>query len=239
MVVAIDGPAGVGKSTVARELARRLGALYVSSGLAYRAAAWGILKEGLSAAREDAVAAWVGNHHVNLVSSGAEVRAEVDAEDVTARLHTSEISAVASHVAAIPAVRKALLPCQRRFAAETDVVMEGRDIGTVVFPDADHKFYLDAGEATRARRRDEDLRSMGLAQEYPLVREAIRARDALDSTRSASPLVQAPDAVRVNTDNLTVEQVVEMLIVLIAEKTRTGAPQSQKSRHRTNPNKGR
>jgi CMP/dCMP kinase len=212
IAVAIDGPAGVGKSTVARALAKRLDALYVSSGLVYRATAWGIVQDGITAAQAGEVTKWLRTHRVSLAERDGEARVEVDGRDVTDILHTPEISEFASHVAAIPAVREALLACQRRFAETQSVVMEGRDIGTVVLPDAAFKFYLDAGEETRARRRYDELRAKGLAQEHPLVEESLRARDALDSTRSASPLVKAKDAVYVDTTALDAGQVVEALL---------------------------
>jgi cytidylate kinase len=214
-IIAIDGPAGVGKSTVGRKVAGRLGAIFVSSGLVYRATAWGLTRDGISVARPDKVLQWMDSHRVTLVPCGGEARVHVDGDDVTERLHTPEISEEASRVAAIAGVRERLLKVQRHIAEDEAVVMEGRDIGTAVFPNADFKFFLDADEGARAERRYRELLEKGFAQEHPLVKEALKARDELDSTRSASPLLKAADAVRIDSTHMTLDEVVDAVMHLI------------------------
>jgi cytidylate kinase len=202
MVVAIDGPAGAGKSTVARAAARALGFTYLDSGAMYRAVGLMVNRHGGPAAeRADELQIKLGE------------RVLADGEDVTDAIRTPEVSEAASAVATDPLVREALVKKQRELLSDGDWVAEGRDIGTVVAPDAEVKVYLTASPAERARRRAEEL---GAHVETVMRDQALR--DAQDSEREHSPLMQAPDAVELDTSGLSVDQVVERIVELVEQK---------------------
>lgn len=213
-IIAIDGPAGAGKSTIARALAARLGYTYIDTGAMYRAIALWAARQNIAA--EDA-------HRMEQLARAADLslspgRILLNGEDVSDLIRTPEISAAASRVAAIGAVRAALVEKQRDLAARASVVMEGRDIGTVVFPDARVKIFLDADASERIRRRSADQ------PEVPadaLARQ-IAERDARDRGRAESPLVQAPDAVYVDSTGLTPEQVVEEILRVVRTRISNG-----------------
>ena len=220
IVVAIDGPAGAGKSTVARRVAKALGFVYIDTGAMYRAVAVWALRTGVAdtdlhkleqLAREADIAFRPGEDAVLL-----------NGEDVTAAIRAPEVSNIASKVSAVPGVRRALVDKQRQLAAEASVVMEGRDIGTVVFPDAKVKIFLDAQPATRASRRVLELHVKGQHVEPEAAAREMAERDHRDSTRSESPLVQAPDAVYLDSTELTIEQVEEAILKLVRERTANG-----------------
>lgn len=206
-VVTIDGPAGAGKSTVARALARRLGYRFLDTGAMYRALAWSVARAGLEAADTPALRRHLDR--VDITVEGDRIR--VDGRDVTAEIRTPEISELTSRLTALAPVRAKLTPRQRALAAAGGTVLEGRDTGTVVCPDAEVKFYLDASLDTRARRRHLELAARGVPRSLEDVREDVRARDRQDSERTLAPLRRAPGAVIVDTSGLTVEQVVEGL----------------------------
>lgn len=215
MLVAIDGPAGSGKSTVARAVADGLGAVNLNTGAAYRAVALVALREGVDLDSGEQVSAAAGR--VSL-GADAEAGAEVDGEPVAERdLRTPEVAAAASKVSAYPEVRRVLLDVQRAAAREVGgrpgcgVVVEGRDIGTVVLPDADLKVFLSASAGERARRR---AVQSGREAELERIQEAMKTRDRQDSERTASPLKPAPDAVVIDTTGLTLEEVVERVLSL-------------------------
>ena len=213
--LAIDGPAGAGKSTVARAVASALGWRYVDSGALYRAIALAVLRGGIDPADEVVVAAIAERAAVDL--DGTRVR--LDGEDVSERIRAAGVTAVVSQVSAHPRVRAALLAGQRELAADGDVVMEGRDIGTAVLPDAEIKVYLTASVDERARRRALEL---GLpADEATLAAMAgsLSERDAADASRVASPLVRAPDAVEVDTTGLTLDEVVARICKIVGERS--------------------
>jgi cytidylate kinase len=218
-LVAIDGPSGAGKGTVARATAAHLRFRHVDTGAMYRAVAWKAQHDGLDLADETAVAAIAARATFDL----EEGRVVVDGHDVTRAVRTPAIDVAAAAVARLPAVRDALVRRQRELGASGGVVMEGRDIGTVVFPRADVKIYLDAEPEERARRRAADpAHASGRATGVAEVASALAARDRSDRTRAASPLVPAPDAVRVDTTGLSIDEVVARVLAIVDGKMEKG-----------------
>jgi cytidylate kinase len=211
VVIAIDGPAGSGKSTVARELARRLGFTYVDTGAMYRAVALLALRYGISLRDTGALTEIARKADLRFVADAERNRLFAGEQEVTEAIRTPEISRASSIVSAVEGVRRALVAIQQRFAQQGDLVMEGRDIGTVVFPDAEVKVFLDASPDERARRRFEEKPD---GPPLDTVTEQIRERDARDSQREHSPLQRAADAVVLDTTGMTIAQVVETIIQL-------------------------
>lgn len=215
LIIAIDGPSGAGKGTVSRTLAERLGYTHVDTGAMYRAVAWLAGHTGVDLADEDAVTAIADAAAFTL---GREIR--VDGHDITAAIRTPEMDAAAAIVARHPKVRQSLVRRQREYAKQGGLVMEGRDIGTVVFPDADVKIFLDASEEERARRRVQD-EAHAASREGKLdqVKSAIAERDRQDSTRKTSPLTMASDAVRIDTTAMSIDEVVGHVLGLVQNRT--------------------
>ena len=211
-VIAIDGPVGAGKSTVARALAQRLGYRYVDTGAMYRSVAWQATHRGIDLNDRAAVAEVARAIEIEFVPGAGGQRVVAQGTDVTEAIRSPRMSEGASIVSAYPEVREALVALQRRMGVGGEVIMEGRDIGTVVFPDAEVKIYLDASLDNRARRRHEELRAKGEAITFEGVREALRERDHRDSTRAHSPLRAAPDAVVIDSTTLTVAQIVDEIV---------------------------
>ena len=211
-VIAIDGPAAAGKSTVARLLADRLGALLFDTGALYRAVALAALRSGVSFDDERLLTRIAANAQISIrppsVQDGRHYDVWLNGEDVTWSVREPEVGAIVSRVAEHAAVRAALLPLQRRIASGGPVVMVGRDIGTVVVPDAGLKVYLDASAEERARRRFQEGSHRGSTQDFDAVLQETRQRDALDSGRQTAPLRPAVDAVRIDTDGVPVDRVV-------------------------------
>ena len=213
LVIAIDGPSGAGKGSVSRAIAKALGCRYVDTGAMYRAVAWMASREGLALDDEPRVRALA--ERVELVLDDQTVT--VEGHDVTSAIRTSEIDAASARVARMPAVRDVLVRRQRAYSTFGGLVMEGRDIGTTVFPTADVKVYLDASPEERAARRASDSshgagRTSGALSE---VANALQARDHSDRTRSSSPLAMAADAVRVDTTELPLDRVVELVLSIV------------------------
>jgi len=212
LIIAIDGPSGAGKGTVARALAARLGYRHVDTGAMYRAVAWKATQEGIDLSDEAAVAA-LGERATFDVEAG---RISIDGHDVRAAIRTPEIDKAAASVARHPSVRRVLVARQREFGAGGGVVMEGRDIGTVVFPHADVKIYLDASPEERARRRAADpAHTSSKTSQLSEVATALAERDKSDSTRAVSPLAIAPDATVVDTTGVSVEDVIDRVLSVI------------------------
>jgi len=211
-VVAIDGPAGSGKSTVARRLADRLGYRYLPSGKFYRALGWRALAAGVPLDDGEALARLADRTAIEARDEKGDCRFWVDGRDVTDELDGSAVSDAASRVSVFPEVRRRMVRLQQAMAESGPVVAEGRDMASVVFPAAQHKFYLDASVAARAKRRAEDLRRRGEEADETKLAEEIAARDRRDSSRQAAPLRQVEGAVYVDTTELTVEEVIERLL---------------------------
>jgi len=211
VVVAIDGPAGAGKSTVSRRLAVRLGYRLLDTGAIYRAVALIAQRQGVAWDDGAGCAALALALDIDFAFDGADNRVSVAGEDVSTGIRTPEISQGASKVSALPEVRAALLDLQRRLGTQGGVVAEGRDIGTVVFPDAGAKFFLTASPEVRARRRFEELRAAGKTVDEAATLREIIERDERDSTRAAAPLKQADDAVLVDSSGLSADEVVSRM----------------------------
>jgi CMP/dCMP kinase len=213
IIVAIDGPAGAGKSTVSQEIARRMGFLYIDSGAMYRAVALLALQNNVNLDDSLKLAALAENAEISLAAG----KVTLNGADITQAIRSAEVSEAASRVSKVPAVRRAMVALQRDYAEESSVVMEGRDIGTVVFPDAQVKIYLDASPEIRARRRVEQS-----GGDYNTVLAEIRSRDDRDATRADSPLRQAEDAVYLDSSGLPEPEVIEAVLKIIREKTSNG-----------------
>ena len=229
--ITIDGPAASGKSTIAELLAQDLGYLYFDTGVMYRAVTWAALSNGISIEDEPAVTALAERLQVDVTppdaDDGRQYTVLADGEDVTWTIRTPAVDAHVSPVSAYAGVRRALVVQQRRVAAGGRVVMVGRDIGTVVLPDADFKLYLDATVEERARRRWREMRARGEEADYEVVLASMRRRDQIDSNREVSPLRVAKDAVVVDTTDLTIEEVLAEVERLIEER---GCPPASAAR---------
>jgi cytidylate kinase len=214
LIIAIDGPSGAGKGTIARTLASTLNYRHVDTGAMYRAVGWKALHDGVPLDDETAVAALAERSRI--VVEGGNV--SIDGQDVTQAIRTPEMDKAASSVARMPRVREVLVARQRRMGEHGGVVMEGRDIGTVVFPNADLKIYLDASADERARRRLNDPAHSGGQAGEAAVAASIQARDRSDTTRTASPLTMASDAVLIDTTGVPIPDVVARVMHLVEEK---------------------
>jgi cytidylate kinase len=219
LVIAVDGPAGAGKSTVARKVAQALNFRFLDTGAMYRALAYEALRQGVDPTDEEGVSRLLAETDIRLVSGpDGGVRVWVNEGEVTAHLRTPEVNASVSLVAGLPAVRREMVRRQRLLAREGRVVMDGRDIGTTVLPDADIKVFLTASLEERARRSQEDYRRQGLDLDLAQVAESIRRRDALDEGRSYGPLRKAPDAVVIDTTDLEVDAVVARILEICRQR---------------------
>ncbi len=212
LVIAIDGPSGAGKSTVARLLAQRLGYIYIDTGALYRAIGWKTKKEGLDPSDESVLADLCKRTEVTIKQDNSDPRFYVDGHDVTGDIRTPEMGMMASVVSKSPAVRDRLLTMQRELGNNGGVVMDGRDIGTVVFPDADLKFYLEANAEERGKRRYLELQGKGMDVDLAQITREIRDRDHQDSARSISPLRKADDAFLVDSTSLSIDQVIDRML---------------------------
>lgn len=216
VIVAIDGPSGTGKSSTSKAVAAQLGLNYLDTGAQYRAITWWMVTNGIDVDDPSAIAAAAGKPDIVSGTDPSSPTITVDGTDVAGPIRTQEVTSRVSAVSAVPEVRARITELQRAIAtgAVTGIVVEGRDIGTTVLPDADLKIFLTASPEARAARRSGELKNADVAA----TREALLKRDAADSTRKTSPLAKADDAVEVDTSDLTLQQVIECVVTLVEEK---------------------
>ncbi|MEB3211119.1 MAG: bifunctional pantoate--beta-alanine ligase/(d)CMP kinase [Leptolyngbyaceae bacterium] len=220
-IIAIDGPAGAGKSTVARQIAQKLGLLYLDTGAMYRAVTWFVMNANVPVDDEPGVAELLSHCEIRLSPDDYQAtscRVWVNGQEVSDAIRTPQVTSNVSAIAAHPSVRDALVQQQRRYGKEGGIVMDGRDIGTHVFPNAELKIFLTASVQERARRRQKDLSHQGRAMSLQNIEQSIYERDLKDSTRAIAPLRQAPDACVINTDALSVDEVIEHIVGLYHER---------------------
>lgn len=210
--IAIDGPAGAGKSSVAKAVAAKLGFIYVDTGALYRSIGVNALKHNIKTDNADAVIALLPETKVELKYIDGTQRVMLNGEDVSEAIRMPEASMAASNVSAIPAVRAFLLDLQRDMAKNNNVIMDGRDIGTVILPDADYKFFLTASAEVRADRRFKELKEKGIDVDYQSLLDEIIQRDYNDSHRETAPLKQADDAILIDSSNLSLEESIDAIV---------------------------
>ena len=220
MIIAIDGPVGSGKSTVARRVAELLGYTHLDSGAMYRSIAWKALRDGVPLDSPAQLAALAEAARIDLVPRGGKLHVVLDGEDITDLIRTREVSHAASVVAVVPGVRHPMVAEQRRAGAHGGIVMEGRDIGTAVFPHADLKVFLDASPEVRAERRQRELQEKGEGLELEKVLADVRERDRRDREREMSPLVRAADAVVVDNTAMDGEETARVIVLCAREKAK-------------------
>jgi cytidylate kinase len=218
LIVAIDGPSGAGKSTLAKKLAEKLGFIYLDTGAMYRALALKILRQKIDLADEQKLAQLVNSTAVDLQGDGAELRVILDGENVASEIRTPAVSQMASKASALKLVRDRMLELQRRLGERGSVVAEGRDIGTVIFPDAQVKIFLSASAAERARRRCAELRAAGQPVDVEVTLREIEERDKRDSERALAPLRKAEDALMIDSSNSTADEVAACVLAEIRMK---------------------
>ena len=214
-IVAIDGPAGAGKGTITKQVAEKLNLINVDTGATFRCVALNMLKENISIDEEEKIKNLLEKINIEMKSNG---EIYLNGENVTKKIRENDVNNFVSPVSTIQIVRNKLLEIQRKIAEGKDVIMEGRDIGTTVFPNADIKIYLDATPEERARRRVLQNKEKGIETSYEEVLENIKDRDKRDSTRKVAPLKKAEDAIYIDSSDMTIEEVVDKVITLIKEK---------------------
>src|SRR6202166_4484511 len=222
LIIAIDGPVGSGKSTVARRVAGMLGYAHLDSGAMYRAVGLKALRDGVPLDSPDRLAELAERARIDLVPRGGRLHVLLDDEDVTDAIRAPEVSHAASVAAVVPGVRHPMVAEQRRAGERGGVVMEGRDIGSVVFPHADLKIFLDASAEARAGRRQRELEEKGEAMEFEKVLAEVHVRDRRDREREMSPLVRAADAVAVDNTAMDADETARVIVLLVKEKERAG-----------------
>lgn len=212
--IAVDGPAGAGKSTIAKAVAKRMNLIYVDTGSLYRAIALYMLRRGVDIADSEAVIAACPDAQITIRYEDGIQNVYLNGENVNAYLRTEEVGNATSRISVLPAVRERLVVLQKQLAAQSDCIMDGRDIGTCVLPGADVKIYLTASSAVRARRRYDELSAKGENCDIEQIQKDIEERDYRDMHREVSPLKQADDAVLVDTSDMTIEQVIDAIIAI-------------------------
>jgi len=221
LIIAIDGPSGAGKSTLAKLLAQRLGYVNLDTGAMYRSVALTACKRSVSVADAVALEKLALTLNIEFIREGGKEHVLLDGEDITAAIRTPEISLLTSRISSLPEVRRAMVRLQRQLAGDGGVVLEGRDIGTVVFPDADVKFFLSASARERGMRRFEELKNKGMNIDLEQTIAEVVARDEADSSREHAPLVKADDAIEIDSTDISVEQVLQLMLKAIQAKDAT------------------
>lgn len=212
IIIAIDGPAGSGKSTTARLVAQRLGYAYIDTGAMYRALTLKVIESGVDPNDEKGIVKLAENTRIEILYKNGDFKVFLDGEDVTEKIRTPQVTSFVSLVSAHPRVREKMVEKQRELGKNGGVVMDGRDIGTVVFPKADLKIFMKADVKERAKRRQKEMENQGLHIELDELIKDIEERDKLDSTREVAPLKKAEDAIEIDTTNLTIEEQVELVL---------------------------
>ncbi len=218
LTIAIDGPSGAGKSTVAKSLAKELGYTYIDTGAMYRSVALRVKERGISPEEELAIIQLASSLHIAFIADGGKAFVLCDGEDITEGIRTHEISHLASTISKQKGLREVLVQMQREMGKGGGVILEGRDIGTVVFPDAEVKFYIDAESEERTRRRYDEMVEKGVAVDFKETREELMRRDHSDMNRAHSPLKKAADAIFIDSTHCSVKEVVEEMVRIIKEK---------------------
>lgn len=217
-IVAIDGPAGTGKGTIAKLVSEKFGLLNVDTGAMFRCVTLAMLQQNITLEEEDKIQALLNEIQIDLKEEDGELVVFLNGENVTNQIRTSEVNGFISSVSSLKIVRSKLLDLQRKLAIGQNVVMEGRDIGTTVFPNANVKIYLDASSEERARRRVRQNEEKGICMSYEQVLESVKKRDQLDSTRELSPLKKADDAIYIDGTDMSIEECANMVYKIIEEK---------------------
>lgn len=213
MIIAVDGPAGAGKSTVSKLLAKELGFLYIDTGAIYRALTLKAIQEKIDIKDTASLIAMTGNTQIDLTNEqDSSLKICLDGRDVTRQIREPRITRMVSDISKIKGIREVALGLQRRLGKQKDSVLDGRDIATVVFPDADNKFYIDASFKVRVERRYKELKGLGQNVSLKEIEDDLGNRDTLDSTRKFAPLKKAPDAIYIDTTNMTIEEVVDRML---------------------------
>lgn len=220
MIIAIDGPSGAGKSTLAKRLAKVLNFVYLDTGAMYRALALKVLRQGIDLADDAGLARLIASTQIDLTERDGRLEVWLDGDDVAAHIRTPEVSQMASKVSALPAVRSRMAELQRAMGRRGSVVAEGRDIGTVIFPEAEVKVFLDASVCERARRRYDELRAAGRTVDLAETRRDIEERDKRDSERDVAPLRKAEGALVIDSSNAGADAVAAMVLSYIRNETR-------------------
>lgn len=215
MVIAIDGPAGSGKSTVSKAIAKKLDLLYIDTGAMYRALTLKAMRANLDLQDEPALTKLARSTAIDLKHDGGTLKVLLDGADVAALIRTPELTNNVKHIARVPGVREEMVKQQRKIGEKSGAVLEGRDIGTVVFPEADYKFYLDAHVDERAKRRHKELVGMGQKVELEEIKNDVLVRDESDMKRDVGALMKAPDAILIDTTDLSINEVVEKILSYI------------------------
>lgn len=229
LIVAIDGPSGAGKSTLSKTLAKELGYHNIDTGAMYRSVALAAKRRGIDPTDETALGRLAESVRIEFIRQGEGERVLLDGEDVSSAIRTPEISLLTSRISAYAGVRQAMVELQRKLGAQGGVVLEGRDIGTVVFPQADVKFFLSASTTERGRRRYEELRAKGLAVELEQTVAEVEARDAADCARECAPLVQAEDALVIDSTAMSIDEVFRTMLQEVRrcqQKKQSSPPES-------------